>query len=241
MRAVFFCLILSLCCLIGYFRHAVDLAFNERVDMNSAARLPDARVVKLLALGFDDVLFDYYWLEFIQYIGDVQKRQLDHSEKAAEYLNLLTKLDPHFIPAYYFAAIVLGEQNQSSTAANLIDQGIAANPDNWYLPYIAGINQYLFAHDERRAAQYYLMASKFPAAPDWLERQAKILEANIPSTIKEINVWDSMYTSAPNQAVKERAFEKLVALWLKVYRTAPSKVIKERALNQLKALGVSPG
>lgn len=238
MKAVFLCLFVFLCCLIGYFRSAANLALSRYDTVTTAIDLPRAQSAKLVALGFDNLLFDYYWLEFIQYIGDQKGRQSDHSEKAASYLELLTAIDPHFVPAYYFAAITLGDQNQSAAAAAIIDRGIAANPDNWLLPYIGGMNQFLFAHDEHRAAKYYKMAARFPAAPDWLERQANILEAKIPSMIKEINVWDSMYHNSTSPEIKQRAQNRLVELWLKVYKTAPTKTIKERALNQLRDLGV---
>lgn len=239
MRAVLLCSLLLLCGLVNYFHQSASLALSRQEVAYGNVSLPDARVVKLAALGFDDLVFDWYWLSFIQYIGDQKHRQLDHSADAGRYLELLTALDPHFVPAYYFAAITLGEQNQSSVAAKIIDRGICANPDNWLLPYIAGINQFLFAHDEKRAARYYEMAAKFPQAPDWLERQSKILEAKIPSTVKEVNVWDSVYRSSTDPEVKQKALEKLILLWVKVYKTAPTTTIKERALNQLKELGVS--
>ncbi|MBS2005327.1 MAG: hypothetical protein JST44_27695, partial [Cyanobacteria bacterium SZAS LIN-5] len=50
--------------------------------MTTAIDLPRAQSAKLVALGFDNLLFDYYWLEFIQYIGDQKGRQIDHSDKA---------------------------------------------------------------------------------------------------------------------------------------------------------------
>ncbi len=187
----------------------------------------------MLSLGYDSLLADVYWLGFVQYIGE------GNNAESERFINLITILDPGIVQAYFFAAFVIGnELKQPEVAAEIIERGMSSNQDTWYLPFIAGINQYLYAHDEVKAAKYYRMAAKFPDAPRWLGRQAQILEAKIPSTIKEINVWDSIYNSSTDSDIKERARKKLASLWLKVYKTSPSKEIKKRALEQLQRFGI---
>lgn len=200
---------------------------------------PSAVALKMLSLGFDQLLADFYWLCFVQYMGDTEARKIDHYADAEKYADIVASLDPKFLKVYYFSAFIIGsEQHRPDLAAEIIDRGIAANQDNWYLPFIAGINQYLYAHDEVRAAKYYRMAAKFPDAPKWLGRQAEILEAKIPSLIKETNVWDSIYRSSSDSVVRERARAKLATLWLTVYKTSPSPEIRKRALQQLHELGI---
>lgn len=237
MRAVLFCQISVLLICIGFFHNKIERALSSKQSVEAVAKLPSARLVKFTTLGFDQLVFDLYWLDFVQYVGD-DRRNEDHYDRAQAYLNLLTSLDPHFVPSYFFAAFILGsERKEPAQAEQLIDRGIAANTDNWFLPFIAGVNQYLFAHDELKAAKYYRQAAKFPDAPKWLGGQAEILQAKIPSTVKEINVWDSVYNNASDSAVKERARAKLVALWTQVYKTSPSSAIRSRALTQLSKLG----
>ncbi len=127
-------------------------------------------------MGYDQVLADCYWLSFIQYIGDSEGRSYDRYALAEQYIDLITELDPKLVQAYWFAAFVIGsDANQPQVAARIIDRGIQSNPNNWTLPFIAGINQYLYAHDDVAAAKYYKMAARFPDAPKWLSRQAEIL------------------------------------------------------------------
>jgi len=148
-------------------------------------------------------------------------------------------LDPHFVQSYWFAAFIVGQERRDpKKAAELIQRGIAANQDNWYIPFIAGINQYLFAGNELAASKYYRMASKYPDAPPWLGRQAEILQAKIPSSIKEINTWHIIYQSNPSPIVKERAKHKLIELWVKVYKSAPPGAAKDRAKGELAKFGV---
>lgn len=226
-------------CIVCSISRARYLDLKEKNPaQNFSQFVPAPESLKLLAGGFDQVLADLYWLAFVQYVGDVSQRTLDHYAEAYKYADLISSLDASLISVYYFSAFTIGsEQHKPDLAATLIDRGISANQNNWYLPFIAGINQYLYAHDEVRAAKYYRAAAKFPDAPTWLTRQADILEAKIPSKIKEINVWDSIYNTALNATVKERARKNLIALWSQVYQTSPPGEIKMRALTQLGKLG----
>ena len=117
---------------------------------------PSAVALKMLSLGFEQLLADFYWLSFIQYVGDSEARAQDRYADAEKYVDIVAGLDPKFLKVYYFSAFIIGsEQHRPDLAAEIIDRGIAANQDNWYLPFIAGINQYLYAHDEVKTAKYY--------------------------------------------------------------------------------------
>lgn len=200
---------------------------------------PNAQTLKLLSLGYDQLIADIYWLGFIQYVGDGTARQKDKAAMAYRYLDVITELDPHFMQAYWYAAFVIGgEQKTPGLAAQLLDRGLQANTDTWYMPFIAGVNQYLYAKNELAAAKYYRMAAKYEGAPTWLERQASILEARIPSTIKEINIWTNIYESAEEPRVREHAKERLINLWVMTHKNAPTDEIKSRAKNALLGLGV---
>jgi hypothetical protein len=128
------------------------------------------------------------------------------------------------------------DQGRPDLADKILKRGIAANPDNWYIPYIAGLNQYLFAHNESEAAKYYLMAARFPEAPHWIGGQAKILALKIPSVIKEIRTWDYIYRSNEPPKVRQRAKEQLVKLWLVVFKNAGNKDIRDKARHALNDL-----
>jgi hypothetical protein len=200
--------------------------------------LPSADALKLCSLGYDLPLADCYWLGFIQYVGDTEERAKDRFAAADKYLDLVVGLDPSFIQAYWFQAFIVGsEQHHPDRAAQFIDKGIHANPNNWSLPFIAGINQYLYAHNDVAAAKYYRMAAKFPEAPPWLGRQAGILEAHIPSIIKEINAWDSIFHSKDQGAlIRERARNKLLTLWRRVLNSTSTDAIRKKAESAINEL-----
>lgn len=227
---------------------ALLVCFGTRTAINSRAfafsgtvkeppLIPTAANTRSWSLGYDQLLSDFYWLTFINYEGDVKARKLDKYALCSQYLDLITSLDPHFAQAYWFTAFSVGDdQGRPDLADTILRRGIQANPNNWYIPYIAGLNQYLFAHNETEAAKYYLMASRFPEAPHWLSGQANLLASKIPSLIKEIRTWDCIYQSNEPPKVRQRAKEQLVRLWLIVFNNAGSKVIKDKARQALNNL-----
>src|SRR5579871_4247106 len=89
--------------------HEKTVALVERESPpHPENQLPSAEAVQLCALGYDQLLADWYWLGFVQYVGDIPAREADHYVFAEKYLDLITGLDPKFAKAYYFAAFIVG-------------------------------------------------------------------------------------------------------------------------------------
>lgn len=234
-------LCLTLACAIDFcHRRILAIQFKPGAPhANGVMPVPDAAVLKYMSLGYDQLLSDCWWLAFIQYYGDTGARAVDHYRLAYRYLNLITQLDPKFRQPYWFSAFAIGSDMRNPALSDaIIKRGIQSNQDSWYLPFIAGVNQYLFAHDEAAAARYYRMAAKYPEAPGWLGRQADILEARMPSLLKEINTWTAAYLSTDDKLVRRECKRKLIELWLDVYKNVPGYGAKRRAAAELKLLGL---
>jgi hypothetical protein len=211
------------------------LRLNAIMEVGSKADssmviVPKYEALKYLCGGNEQLIADCWWLSFIQYYGDVKKRKADHNKYSFDYLNLITRLDPKFTQPYWFAAFAIGaDAGQPELAKQIIDRGIQANPDSWYVPFIGGINQYLFANNDKEAARYYRLAAQHVDAPMWIGRQAKILDMQIPSFIKEINTWQNIYLHTNDEIIKGQARQKLTDMWLFVYRMAPSHATRMEA------------
>jgi hypothetical protein len=212
----------------------------EKVDFSDTSSHPftfsNQQIGLMLALGENRLQADICWLAFIQYLGT--GKNLD-AEETFVALDAITKLDPHFVLPYYFAAFVLGgDLKRPDMAQRLIERGIQENQTNWYLPFIAGINAYLFDHKHDAAARYYRIAAKFPDAPHWLSRQAGILETEIPKLVKDVNTWDTIFRTSQDSMVKVRAKEHLARLWFEVLKDSPTEQIRKRARVALAELGI---
>ena len=216
-----------------------SLMMADNAGRSEKQFLPRYDLVKIFSLGNERLLADYYWLAFIQYFGDTAFRKQDGYKYAYDYLDLVTKLDPGFVQAYWLAAFAIGaEAKQPDLAAKIIDRGISAQKDNWQIYFAAGANQYLFKHDIQKAAYYYAIAAKLPGAPSWLAGQAELMRAKIPLIIKEIRMWANIYESGQGVVVKQTARYKLVYLWTLVYKNSPTQEVKDHAKAQLHKLGV---
>lgn len=217
-----------------YFHWQVERLAQQVSDPNYSWMPAKPNTLRLLGLGYDRLIADFVWLAFINYVGDSNARLKDKYCHADRYLDVVTALDPSFIQPFWFCAFIIGsDQQRPSRAAQLIKRGFDANPSTWLLPYIAGANDYLNAHDELGAAKWYRIASTLPGAPSWLSRQSQILASKIPSTIKEIAVWRAIYESEPSPMVRIQAKQRLIALWTKVYLSSAKGLIKEKALKEL--------
>src|SRR4029453_9478245 len=68
-------------------------------------------LMRRLALGFDTLLADVYWIRSVQYYGDTKLSLSAKKEYGRLYplLDMTTALDPRFNIAYRFGAILLSE------------------------------------------------------------------------------------------------------------------------------------
>jgi tetratricopeptide (TPR) repeat protein len=201
--------------------------------------VPSASVVKLCALGFDQVLADMYWLAFIQYIGELDPRRGDEYRKTYSYVDLITELDPHFLRPYWFGSWSIGYwQKRPDLADKILQRGIAANPDEWELPFLAGVNAYIFGDDYTKAAKYYRQAARLPGAAPYLEKQAVILESDAYPLVKRKHTLYSLIDSTKNEEAKAAYRQELVGTLVKLYYTAPTDKIRDEAKLELVPFGV---
>jgi tetratricopeptide (TPR) repeat protein len=129
-----------------------------------------------LALSYDALASDLYWIRAIQYYGGT--RLNDHPNKSYELLfpllDLTTSLDPNFNIAYEFGAFFLSEKKpggpgRPDLAIRLLEKGIAARPDRWQYPYDVGFVHYRNG-DYAQAAQWFARAAETSGAQKEGER-----------------------------------------------------------------------
>ena len=127
-------------------------------------------VVTRLALSYDAVVADLYWIRAIQYYGGTRLSAAANKSYELLYplLDLTTSLDPNFNIAYEFGAFFLSEKKpggpgRSDLAIRLLDKGIAARPDRWQYPYDVGFVHYRDG-DYTQAADWFNRAAETPGA-----------------------------------------------------------------------------
>ena len=178
--------------------------------------------VKSMALGYDNLLADFYWMRAIQYYGrreEADKRPLRY-KNLSTLLDITTTLDPNLVDAYRAGGIFLAEPDplgagQPHEALKLLDKGIRAHPQDWQLRYDKGVVYFWFLQYYQAAGEVWLAASKLSSAPFWMAGLAAM------------------------SLSKGGAVEIALALWQRQYQESSRKDIRENARNHLLSFQVA--
>ena len=174
--------------------------------------------VKRMALGYENLLADFYWMRAIQYYG----RREEADKRPVRFKNLYTlfdittTLDPNLMDAYRAGSVFLGEPEpvgagQPKEALKLLDKGISAHPQNWQLRYDKGFVHYLYLQDYKAAGEVWMTASKLPTAPYWMAGLAAMSLSKGGAVEVAIALWKRQYEEATRADVRENARNHLLS------------------------------
>jgi hypothetical protein len=176
---------------------------------------PDA--VRRLALSFDAVMADIYWMRAIQFYGGTRlsSRADRNYDLLYPLLEITTSLDPRFSVAYRFGAFFLteappGGPGRADLAIRLLDKAMAAQPDRWEYPHDVAFVHYR-ARDYARAAEWFERAADKPDAPTWLRPLVAAAQTARGDTNSARLVWRSLLDSE-NDFMRREANRRLMQL-----------------------------
>jgi tetratricopeptide (TPR) repeat protein len=180
-------------------------------------RSPEA--MKRMALSYDSLLADVYWIRAIQHYGNA-KRSADAGRSydlLYPLLDLTTSLDPLFNAAYQFGAIFLAEKppagpGQPEQAIALLQKGIKAQPDNWRLVQALGFVHYWWYEDYRTAAYWFDVAAKRPGAPVWMAPLAAVTLEQGGNRDASRQMWRSIVENEGDDWFRTEAIRRLQQL-----------------------------
>jgi hypothetical protein len=135
--------------------------------------------MRRIALSFDAVLADVYWIRAVQHYGGDRRdpSKVRKYELLYPLLDITTSLDPYFSIAYRFGSIFLAESypggpGRPDLAIALLEKGIAAQPAKWQYYHDVAFVHYWQLRDSRTAAEWFRKAAQQPGAPNWLDTVA---------------------------------------------------------------------
>ncbi|HEX8130222.1 MAG TPA: hypothetical protein VF527_14050 [Pyrinomonadaceae bacterium] len=173
-----------------------------------------------LSLGFNAMVADWYWMRTLQYVGrkvTAHRGAIQIDDLSALNLKILapllenaTTLDPQFLAAYEYGAIVLPAVDVES-AVKLIRKGIAANPHAWRLHSYLG---YIYWQQERfqEASAAYAEAARIPGAPAWLHTMSAQMATKGGSRDTARAIYQNMYQQTNDEQMKKLSLARLVQL-----------------------------
>lgn len=175
-------------------------------------------LVSRLALGFDAVVADVYWMRAVIYYGD-QHRAEGRRSYALLYplLALVTTLDPHFRVAYRLGAIFLSEgypdgPGRPDLSIQLLERAIENDDGRWEYFQDIGFVHYWWLRDFKAAAQWFARGAERPNAPDWLRPLAATTLAYGGDRNSSRLLWRQLFDATDSPWLRQNAAHRLQQL-----------------------------
>ncbi|HEY6186765.1 MAG TPA: hypothetical protein VIW80_03730 [Pyrinomonadaceae bacterium] len=189
---------------------------EERLYVTGAA-------ARRVSLGFNGLVADWYWMRALQYVGrKIIKHQTEHADVQLDKLGSLdlrllyplldttTTLDPQFMAAYEYGAVVLPEINVDD-AVKLLQKGIGANPSAWRLYHHLGYI-YWQRGDYQRASAIYQEGARITGAAPWMVAMSARLAAEGGSRATAREMYRRMYEQSDDEQIRQMAVRRLMQL-----------------------------
>lgn len=201
----------------------LDLLFTRQIRDNSVVvetaevlYVPDARLMRLLFLGYDQAAADVTWLRTTEYFGrhfttDRRYEWLEH------FIDLILELDPRFRRVYHWAGtnVLYGRRftNENVERSNhYYRRALEEFPDDWEAAYRLGMNYYIEMTsddpEERRrfreqGVQYLEMAANMPGAPAFLRRLVASLYGKLGKDEVALQYYVDLYLQTDDPEKRE--------------------------------------
>lgn len=207
--------------------HAASASVEEE-----SLYLSNGDQVKRLALGYDCLLADVYWMRAIQHFGEkaISNRETPDTPRSAPkllypMLDVTTSLDPQYIEPYRFGGFFLADFVDRDLAVKLLQKGIAANPDDLNLRLDLGF-LYWSTGDCEAASEAYAGGGRIPGAAPWVAQMSAVVLAECGKRDFALRMLRTMYDSNDDPRVREEIKSKM-----KGYEALGEIDLLERALD----------
>jgi len=158
-----------------------DRSFHTDKPMEQVLYLQSPEVARRLALSYDLLAADVYWIRALQVFGSARKTTPQDRDYSLLYpmLDMATGLDPYYNIAYRFGAIFLSEPKpggpgRPDLAEKLLLKGLQAQPTKWQYMQDIGFVHFWAMHDYKGAAAWFEKGSRIPGAAWFLKPLAAV-------------------------------------------------------------------
>jgi hypothetical protein len=177
--------------------------------------------------GFDNLVADWTFLNFLQYYGDEKVRSRTGFSLSPHYFDIITKLDPRFLDAYLFLSGSVSYQvGKPEQAIVLMQRGTDAlspnvNPKSFQVWRLMGIDQLLLLGDVPGSIHSHKMAAQWVEGTPYQEyapmfrRTAEFLKQDPENIAVRFQSWVAVYEQAAathDRQTQERAKQEILQL-----------------------------
>lgn len=216
---------------------------DTTIDHNSAhQRLRNSLALqkRLPTLGFHNLLANWNYLQFIQYLGDTEARKQTGHSAITDFFELVAQKDPRFLQANLMLSvsnsIYAGRADESVEILNRIIpyNSPQQNPDSFFLWTYKGTDEILFTADIPSAINSYQNAAQWSfARGDELGnivasrnlQTVEFLKNNPDSRKAQVGAWGSILFAAIDKETQQLAIDRIKSLGGDVIFTDDGRII----------------
>jgi tetratricopeptide (TPR) repeat protein len=206
------CLVVSMTASVLLLRHLDQI--HPKASIEDVLYFDSPNVVKRASLGFDGLMACIYWTRTVQYFGHRHLNDEKTYNELAPLLEITTALDPHLLPAYEFGASFLAPAppngaGEPARAVQLMESGIAHNPDDWHLYYDLGFVYYTELKDYKQAAEVFARGSQVPNAHPFMKIMAAQTAEHAGDFSTARMLWSATFETSKEKDIQRNALEHL--------------------------------
>jgi hypothetical protein len=210
-----FCLAVSMTACVLLLRHLDRI--RPKATIEDVLYIESPKMVKRASLGFDGLMACIYWTRAVQYFGHRHYERAHTYNELAPLLEVTTALDPHLLPAYQFGASFLAPTppngaGQPDRAIQLMEYGIAHNPDNWQLYYNLAFVYYTELKNYKKASEVFERGSRVPNAHPFMRIMAAQTAQHAGDYMTARMLWSATFETSRETNIRQNALEHLRAI-----------------------------
>ncbi len=217
----------------------VSLASLEQNIKLEALRLKSLQEIP--SFSYDNLIADWIYIDFLQYYGDDEIRDITGYALSPEYFEVILKRDPRFLEAYLSLSTstsLYAAMPERSIA--LMNQGLksltpAIPEKSYYVWRYKGSDELLFLGDAKSAQKSFAQAANWASTlPDeesknlalFSQKTSEFLGRNPNSKYARISTWALILNYKVDDKTRQRAIKEIEALGGTVVKTSQGMSIK---------------
>ncbi|NLL13788.1 MAG: hypothetical protein GX267_10325 [Fibrobacter sp.] len=165
-RITIFVLLVTVSAGIIFFQNQLSEYGGQKIREDRITIVPKDERIKAGLLGFETTFSHILWIKTVLYFGSHYSTDKNYPW-IVKMVDLVTRLNPQFYPAYEFAGVMLPELCNNPDAARVIlERGLFHIGDKkWNVPFYLSLLYYKYYDQQKIAADYMALASRVQGAP----------------------------------------------------------------------------
>lgn len=213
-RIVIFVFLATVSVGIFFFQNQLSGYGGQKIREDRITIIPKDERIKAGLLGFETTFSHILWIRTVLYFGSHYSTDKNYTWMV-KMVDLVTRLNPQFYPAYEFAGVMLPELCNNPDAARVIlERGLFHIGDKkWNVPFYLSLLYYKYYDQQKIAADYMALASRVKEAPaDKLAAIASAMYARAGFRRSAEEILILTYQASENPEVRSHLASKISQL-----------------------------